>query len=175
MAAPIFLDAVRRSALEAPRQVELHSNRSSQKQAMDLDVTYLIQLGLILCAVVIVNGLLLRPVLKVILLRQEKIEGAHADALRLTDLGDGDQKEYQARMREARDAASRERETLRSEGRDEERKLLNQVRADLAKNLAGARGEIRKAEDNARLEIADETQKMSRSLVHKILGREVSA
>ncbi len=142
---------------------------------MDLDVTYLIQLGLILCAVVVVNSLLLRPVLKIIQLRQEKIEGANADALRLTDLGDSDQMSYQVRMREARDAASREREELRGEGRDEERKLLNQVRADLAQKLADARGEIRKAEDDARLEIADDTHKMSRSLAEKVLGREISA
>ena len=139
---------------------------------MDLDVTYLIQLGLFLSAVVVVNTLLLRPVLDVILLRREKIEGAQAEAARLIESGDHDRQEYQARMRTVRDAANRERERLRGEGRDQERRLLGEVRADIAKKIGDARKEIRAAEDDARLAMADDTERMAETLAAKVLGRE---
>jgi F0F1-type ATP synthase membrane subunit b/b' len=142
---------------------------------MDLDVTYLFQLGLFLFCVVLVNGLILRPILTTILARKEKIDGAISEAERLVALGDGDREQYLDRIRKARVAAQREREALRSQGRDEERALLASVRAELAKKLSGTREELREAEVRAQGELGSDTRELAKSLAEKILGRQVSA
>lgn len=143
--------------------------------AMDIDVTYLIQLGIFLFALVTLNSLILQPFLRVIEKREEMIEGAKRDVEILRKQGDADMEKYQARMRDAGRDAHRAREDLRDEGRDEERKLLAEVRAQIADKLNAARQEVGDAESKARAELSTETDEMVREIVGKILDQEVAA
>ncbi len=142
---------------------------------MDIDLTYLFQLGLFLICLVTINGLLLRPFLRVIMERDEKIEGAQEDSERLQKLGDADMEKYQARMRDAKVKAQAEREKHRNEGREAERKLLAEVRAEIAHKIDEARTEIGAAEIEAQKDLSVDTEKMARQLVEKVLGRKVAA
>ncbi len=142
---------------------------------MDLDVTLLFQLGLFLVCLVVLNGLIFKPFLRVIEEREERIEGAREDVERLTKLGDADMEQYQARMREARRKAQQEREALKSDGRDEERRLLAETRAQIAEGLGEKRNQISAAELEARRSLSADTEALTRQLVSKVLGREVSA
>lgn len=142
---------------------------------MDIDVTYLIQLGIFLFALVTLNGLILKPFLRVIEKREEMIEGAKREVEILLRHGDADMEKYQARMRDARRDAHGAREDLRSEGRDEERKLLAEVRAEIADKLSAARQEVGAAESEARAELSTETDEMAQEIVRKILARDAAA
>ena len=142
---------------------------------MDIDVTILIELGLFLFCLVSLNGMILKPFLKVIEDREAKIEGAQEEVELLTRLGGEAMEKYQARMREAQLKAQRQQESLKSEGREEERRLLAEVRADIADKLNKARQEVVQAEQNARQELSGDTDQLARQLVSKIIGREVAA
>ena len=142
---------------------------------MDIDVTYLIQMGLFLFALVSLNAIFIKPIQKVIEERQKKSEGAEEEVERLNRRGNADMEAYQHRMREARARAQRERDVVRERGRDEEREILAKVRAEIADTLNDARQQVQAAEASARAELSQESQEMARALVEKVLGREVTA
>ena len=142
---------------------------------MDLDVTWLFQLGLFLICLVGLNGMILKPFLRVLQEREEKIEGARAAVVELTKLGDTDMEQYQARMRRARREAEQELEGFKTKARDEERRLLAETRAEIAQALNQARGEVAEAELEARQNLSKDTDSLARHLVSKVLGREVAA
>lgn len=141
---------------------------------MDIDLTYLIQLGLLLLSLVTLNGIILKPFLRVIQQREALTVGAQADVENLRVQAARDRAEYQRRMREAQRDADTAREALREEGREEERKILNSARADVVEKLSAARREVAQAEKEAQAKLVAEAQDMSRALVSKILDREVA-
>jgi len=142
---------------------------------MDIDVTYIFQFGLFLVVLVGLNGIILKPVLSIILEREQKIEGARDEVQLLTKLGDEDMEKYQDRMRGARQKAQQAREALTNEGRETERTMLADVRAQIAEKLNRTRTQVGDAEDKARGQLAQESEALSRQLAEKILGREVAA
>lgn len=141
---------------------------------MDLDVTLLAQFALLTFLLVSLNGILFKPLLGVLDARQHKVVGLKDEIERLTTASDADIEAYQTRLREARDIAQREREALRSAGRDDERKLLGETRADITKSIVDARERTAKAESEARAQLTPQVEQLSKQMVHKILGREVA-
>ena len=140
---------------------------------MDIDVTILFQLGLFLLAMVVLTGVLLKPVMRVIEARYQKIEGAEIEAERLDKLAIEHREAYLARIREARTKARRAREALRATGNDEKRKLLADVRAEIAKAVNDTREQVTKAELEAYRNLSVETDALARRLVSRVLGRDV--
>ena len=141
---------------------------------MDLDVTLLAQFALLTFLLVSLNGILFKPLLGVLDARQHKVVGLKDEIERLTTASDADIEAYQTRLREARDIAQREREALRTTGRDDERKLLGETRADLNKTIVEARDRTAKAESDARIQLTPQIEQLAKQMVHKILGREVA-
>ena len=139
---------------------------------MDIDVTYLIQLGIFLFLLVSLNSIILKPFLKVIRERDAKIEGAREEVEVLRKQGDADQAAYQERMRKARFEAHEAREALKGEGREEQRKILTATREEIAKVIASARDEIEAAELRARMHLSSDTEALAESLVHKMVQSE---
>lgn len=141
---------------------------------MDLDVTLLAQFALLTFLLVSLNGILFKPLLGVLDARQHKVVGLKEEIERLTTASDADIEAYQTRLREARDIAGRERETLRSAGRDDERKILGDTRSDINKAIAEARERTAKAEGEARSQLTPQVDQLAKQMVTKILGREVT-
>ena len=141
---------------------------------MDLDVTLIAQFVLLAFLLVSLNGILFKPLLGVLEARQHKVTGLKDEIERLTTASDADIEAYQTRLREACDIAARERETLRSQGRDEERKILTETRADINRQLADAREKTGAAEREARGQLASQVDTLAKQMAQKILGREVT-
>ncbi len=141
---------------------------------MDLDVTLLTQFALLTFLLVSLNGILFKPLLGVLDARQHKVVGLKEEIERLTTASDADIEAYQTRLREARDIAGRERDALRSAGRDDERKILGDTRSDINKAIAEARERTAKAEGEARVQLTPQVDQLAKQMVQKILGREVA-
>jgi F0F1-type ATP synthase membrane subunit b/b' len=140
---------------------------------MDIDVTILFQLGLFLLALVVLTNLLLKPVMRVIEARYQKIEGAELEAARLSALAATNRDAYLARIRDARTRARREREALKATGNDEKRQLLADVRAEIATAMNDTRDQIGVAELEAYRHLSTETEALARRLVSRVLGRDL--
>ncbi len=142
---------------------------------MDLDFTLLLQLALFLVVLAVLNRILIRPLLKVFEARYQKMHGLREDVEKLKQEAAADLEVYQGRMRAARDAAQQERDQLVATGREEERRLLAEMRAEIAKTLNEARDQVSVAELEAKKSLDHETEELARRLVGKVLGREVRA
>ena len=142
---------------------------------MDIDVTYLIQLGIFLFLLVSLNRIILAPFLSVIRDRDAKIEGARDEVQVLRASGDADQLAYQEQMRKARHRAHEAREALKGEGREEQRKILSATREEIAKVIAAARADISEAELRASTHLASDTEALAESLVAKLVRSEVQS
>jgi F-type H+-transporting ATPase subunit b len=136
---------------------------------LDIDITYLIQFGLFLVCLVSVNGILLQPFLKVIEEREAKTAGALADVVHLRALGDADMHAYQAKLRSARSQADQARERLKQSGRDEERRLLGDLRVRITSQLNATRETVALSEETARAELHASIDPLAGDLVAKLL------
>ena len=141
---------------------------------MDIDVTFLIQFGIYVLILGVLTPLLLKPFQRVIDERENKTDGARAEVDRLKDLASQDKAAYEARLADSRAAASRERDTLRSEGREEEKRIIGAARAEVLETLNASRAQIAQAEESARAELEGQRQELTNQLVEKVLGRSVA-
>ncbi len=141
---------------------------------MDIDLTILFQLTLFLVILVILTGALFRPLLKVIEARHQKIHGTKTEVDRLQRLAAENQDAYATRIREARNVARTERENLRAKGNDEKRRVLAEVRAEIAQALNETRERVSTAEAEASNVLSADTEELARRLVSKVIGREVT-
>lgn len=141
---------------------------------MDINVTILIQLGLFLFVLVTATGLVIKPFLRIIEERHQKTVGLKDEVDRLARLAEENQTAYVARVREARNVARQERETLRAQGNEEKRKLLAQVRNDIAQALNETRDRIGRSEADVAAQLSRERDQLAKLLVAKVLGREVT-
>lgn len=140
---------------------------------MDIDATIIIQMLLFLVTLVVLSQALMKPVMAVLEARHQRIEGAGIEAERLVRLADENRDAYLSRIRDARKVAGREREQLLQLGNDEKRKLLAEVRAELATELARAREQVHAAESQARQALAKDTDAMAKNLVARMLGQKL--
>ncbi|MBC7793412.1 MAG: ATP synthase F0 subunit B [Clostridia bacterium] len=141
---------------------------------MDLDVTLIAQFLILVFLLVTLNGILFKPLLGVLDARQHEVNGVKSDIERLTEASAADIEAYQTRLREARDIAQRERDTLRNQGRDSERKLLTDARSEVARTLSSARERTAKAESAARAQLQPQVVDLAKQIAAKVLGREVN-
>ncbi|MEL6761817.1 MAG: ATP synthase F0 subunit B [Myxococcota bacterium] len=142
---------------------------------MDIDVTILIQAGIVLFLLLSLNGLLFKPMLEVFDAREAKLQGARDSIESLNRLAKEDLEAYRTRIREANDRAQDEKEALRDAGRARERELLSEVRAEIADSLNDARSTIEAQEGQARQSLSAQVDTLAGDMASKILGREVEA
>ena len=140
---------------------------------MDIDFTLLLQLGLFLIVLTVLNPILFQPLVRVFEARRQRMYEAKAEIDKLRHEAAADLEVYQGRMRDARDAAQSERDQLVAVGREEERRLLAAMRGEIAAALNEARDQIATAELDGKRKLGVETTELARRLVAKVLGREV--
>jgi F-type H+-transporting ATPase subunit b len=141
---------------------------------MDINVTILFQLALFLFVLVTVTNILLKPFMGILDERYRKIHGRKAEVDRLERLASENEAAYVARVREARNVARQERESLRATGNEEKRKLLADVRGEIARELSQTREQVAQSEVEARAQLTQENRALAGQLVAKLAGREVS-
>ena len=141
---------------------------------MDIDLTFLIQLGIFLTLVGVLTPILFRPFQRVLSEREKKTTQLRTEASRLEALAGEDRSSYESRLDEARHAAARERDALRAEGKDEERTIIQGARDEVMETLGEARAELVTEETTVRNELATQRDALAVQLVEKILGRKLA-
>lgn len=142
---------------------------------MDLDFTAFIQVGIFLTLVVLLNAMLFKPFLRVLEQRFQQLQGARDEVATLERDASEDLEAYFERLKKARRKAQKEREQLVSSGREKERRMLAETRAEIAQSLNQARTDVASAEEQARKNLDAETDALACRLVEKVLGRKVAS
>ena len=145
----------------------------SEGSIIDLDGTIWIQLGLFAIAFLVFRPLIFRPMVALFEARENAIEGAKLEALRLQDEASAESEEFEDEMRRLRLQAGEERDRLRAEGKRLERTVLDRVREETDKQLAEADAKLKTEGARLRGEIDQSIPLLAKQIASKMLNREV--
>ena len=145
----------------------------SEGSIIDLDGTFWIQLGLFAVAFLALRPLIFRPMVALFEARENAIEGAKLEALRLQDEAEAETQEFDEEMRRLRLQAGEERDRLRAEGKRLEKSVLDRVRQETERQLAEADDQLASEANKLRAEINSTVPVLARQIATKLLNREV--
>jgi F-type H+-transporting ATPase subunit b len=138
---------------------------------ISIDYTLAIQMVNFLVLMLILNRFLFRPILNVMDERKRKIGESETSVKELEDRTAQQWEAYQRQLQDAKRSATVEKERLKGEGLEAERKLLEQVRSDVTKSVEEARRRVKDEADKAREVLRVQADGVAREMAEKILGR----
>ena len=141
---------------------------------LDFDYTVVFQMGIFVLLMFLLEPLLFQPVLRIFALREERTEGARAQARELEEQAGELLKRYEKELERVHRVAAAEREKLRQETAALEAKILEEAREATTKILDDGRRRIETEVNRIRFDLGRESEQISRSIVQKTLGGEVA-
>jgi F-type H+-transporting ATPase subunit b len=121
-----------------------------------------------------VNALLVRPLLRTLEERAQRIEGARDRAAELSRQADESLARHRSAIEAARGEAERERRAALEAARREQTRLTQQARAAAEQEIERARAGIRAILAEVRDQLRRDSELLARQAVARILGRPVS-
>jgi len=138
---------------------------------VNLDYTLFIQMVNFIVLVILLNAVIFKPILKLFDERNEKVEGAMDEALRLSEEAEKLMEEYERKISEARQQALQ----LVNEGRlqavDSQKKALAKVRGEAEGQLKQLKERVDKEKGEASRVLERFAQVLSISIAECLLGR----
>jgi len=141
---------------------------------IDIDATVIVQFVLFLVLFVVANRLVFQPYLRLRERRREGIEGARAEADRMTAQADAKLAEYEKQLAVARERANEEGRKVRAEAAAHEREVTDKARAAAQTAIDEAQATVRRETDAARAQLLPQADALARAISSKLLGREVA-
>jgi len=141
---------------------------------IDIDLTVVVQFVLFVVLYLIANKLLFQPYLDLRSRRKAGIDGARAEAERMTGQADAKLAEYEKQLAVARNRANEEGRKVRAEAVAHERDVTDKARATVQTATAEAQARMQAETEAARRELLPQADALARSIASKLLGREVS-
>lgn len=141
---------------------------------IDIDLTVFVQFGLFLLLFVVANKLMFQPYLALRERRKAGIEGARAEAERMTAEADAKLADYEKTLQISRNRANDEARKVRAEAAALEKDTTERARAEAQKSVDQAVAKMRAETDAARLQLLPQANALAKQIASKLLGREVS-
>jgi F-type H+-transporting ATPase subunit b len=141
---------------------------------IDIDLTVVVQFVLFLVLFVIANRFLFQPYLQLRERRKAGIEGARAEAERMTAQADAKLADYEKQFAAARDRANEQGRKVRLEAAADAQKAMDTVRANAQAATNEAQKKMRQETEAARAQLMPQAEALARQITSKLLGREVA-
>jgi F-type H+-transporting ATPase subunit b len=141
---------------------------------IDIDGTAIVQFVLFLLVYVIANKLLFKPYLALRERRKAGIDGARAEAERMTATADAKLADYEKQLKVARDRANEEGRKVRLEAAANEKDATDKARASAQKAIDEAQTKMRAETEAARAQLLPQADALAKQIASKLLGREVA-
>ncbi len=138
------------------------------------DLTLLLQIGLFLIFMWVMNRMLFRPTLRVLEERDRQIQGARRKAADLEARVEAAMSRYSASIREARVAGEEERVRFVREAIVEEERIANEGRAKAAETMTRIQVSIAREATAARTELESRAREFAALIAEQVLGRRVA-
>lgn len=150
------------------------STLASGHPLIDIDLTVFVQFGLFLLLFLAANKLLFQPYLQLRERRKAGIEGARAEADRMTAQADAELANYEKQLAAARTRANEEGRKVRAEAAGHEKDVTDKARAEAQKAIDEATAKMRQETEAARLQLLPQANALAKQMASKLLGREVA-
>jgi len=141
---------------------------------IDIDATVIVQFVVFLVLFAIANRFLFQPYLRLRERRRAGIEGARAEATRMTAQADAALADYEKRLAVARDSANEESRKIRAEASRIQQAETQSAHAQAQAALEKAQATVRAETEAARGQLLPQADALARSIASKLLGREVA-
>lgn len=141
---------------------------------IDIDGTVFIQFGLFVVMFFAANKLLFQPYLALRERRIAGIDGARAEADRMSAEADAKLADYEAKLAAARAGAAEEQRKIRAEAAAHEREVTDRGRAAAQQAMDEATARVKAETAAARKDLQPQADAIARRMVTRILGREVA-
>jgi F-type H+-transporting ATPase subunit b len=141
---------------------------------IDFDFTVVVQFALFLVLFVIANRFLFQPYLQLRERRRAGIEGARAEADRMTAQADAKLADYEKQLALARNSANEESRKVRAEAAAREREVTEKARTAAQVAINEAQATMRRETEAARAQLMPQADAIARTISAKLLGREVA-
>jgi len=140
---------------------------------VDLDKSVFVQMALFGVLILILDPLLFRPMLKLFAVREQRTDGARADARAMQERAAELLSNYESEVARIKATASAERDALRRETAALEASMLAEARA--AADVVLAEGRQKMADDFAQVreELQARKDDLVRGIGARVLGREL--
>jgi F-type H+-transporting ATPase subunit b len=140
---------------------------------VDINYTLLIQLANFIFLIIVLNALLLKPVLRHMAARDNKVAVSHEEAKEYADRAESMLAEFEAELADTRVKANQRYHGLQQEGITEQRARLSATKGTAQEMVEKARGEIDASAKGAREILKKEMEKLPGEIASKLLGRAV--
>ena len=140
---------------------------------ISLNLTLLIQMGLFLTLMLILNRLVFRPMVALLEEREKRIKEPGADAKGMEAEIERMRLLYEATLNETKLKAIEERNRLRKEGADKEQEIIKEAYKAAEETISEVKGKIEKDLASAREILRKEAESLSSNVAVKLLGRSV--
>jgi F-type H+-transporting ATPase subunit b len=141
---------------------------------IDIDWTVLVQFGLFVVLYLMANRLLFQPYLALRERRKAGIEGARAEAERMSASAEAKLADYDKKLATARSRANDEGRKVRAEGVAHEKEVTDRARAEAQQAIDEATAKMRADTETARAQLMPDAETFARQIASKLLGREVA-
>jgi F-type H+-transporting ATPase subunit b len=141
---------------------------------IDLDYTVVVQFVLFLVLFAVANKFLFQPYLQLRERRKAGIEGARAEAEKMTAQADAKLADYEKSLAAARERANEEGRKVRSEASAHEQDVTAKARAASQAAINEAAAKMRSETEAARAQLMPQADALARAISSKLLGREVA-
>jgi F-type H+-transporting ATPase subunit b len=155
-------------------QTILATVASGGQPLIDIDWTAAVQFGLFVVIYLVANKLVFQPYLQLRERRKQGIEGARAEADRMTAQADAKLADYNKQLAAARDRAGEEGRKVRAEAAAHEKEVTDKARAAAQKAIDEAQTKMRSETEAARAQLMPQADLLAKTMASKLLGREVA-
>jgi F-type H+-transporting ATPase subunit b len=139
--------------------------------SLDFDNTLVVQIFIFVLLMFLLEPLLFAPVLRVFALREERTEGAKAQARELDEQAGELYQRYQRELERVNRVAAEERDRVRAETSKLEADILREARAATARIVDDGRKQIAAEVARVRFDVGRESERISQDVVERVLGR----
>ena len=140
---------------------------------LNIDGTLLLQIANFLVLLFILNLILFKPIRRILSQREEEMNSRQKTIDGYQDSAEQSEKDIEEGMIQARKEGYTEKETLKVQGLEEEKGILQEAGAGVEQKLAAAKKEIEAKVEAAREALEGQIGSFSDELAQKILGRSI--
>lgn len=141
---------------------------------IDLDGSFFVQLTIFFAAFLILQHLVFRPVLALLDARENAMAGAKAGADAMERESEGKRTHLESELQRVRQAASADRDRLRTEAQSLARKLAEAARRETAATMEAARERLGREAADVRARALAEAPALAARIAERLLGRSAS-
>ena len=138
---------------------------------MDIDVTIIAHFVILLCTLWICSHLLMKPFMRTIARREERIEGVRGQAEALTEQTLEIERSLEAQLDEERQRCDLQQQQQLTAYADELQETLAEARENETRRLASALAEIDTQKEQLERELQPQVAQLSREVADKLLSR----